>query len=98
MTGFDDRMAGLRQRFRDRCGDRAEKLRSAMASGDAAALAAVAHDLAGSAGLFGFEELSREAQTCELAARKPGASDDELRLRGAALLRELTKIAGESTE
>jgi len=53
-----DPMAALRARFLARCADDLEALRRA---GDPAEVRALIHRLAGSAGAFGFDHVSRKA-------------------------------------
>jgi HPt (histidine-containing phosphotransfer) domain-containing protein len=94
MSEFDEKMQGLRQRFRARCLDRAEQLRAVIASGEAPALIALAHDVAGSAGLFGYGELSAEAQRLEAAAREPSPDKAALAALAKRLLERLEQIGG----
>ncbi|MET0181158.1 MAG: Hpt domain-containing protein [Novosphingobium sp.] len=79
MSEFDDRMAALRERFGARCAERGEQLAAALADGDREAVVRIAHDLAGSAGMFGCPELSRAAQRLEEAARAVDLPGDELK-------------------
>lgn len=71
MTGFDDKLAGLRARFLDRCRTDLPLLEAAAArpqAADAEELRFCVHRLAGAAGTFGFPDLSAAA----------GDADDEL--------------------
>ena len=56
-----EQMEILRTRFRLRCNEQAEALLKACASPNVAAIQQLAHNIAGSAGLFGFPILSEEA-------------------------------------
>lgn len=64
MTGGDP-MAALRLRFRARLAEERVLLRDAAEAGDAAALRAVCHRIAGAGGMFGYAELSALASRVE---------------------------------
>ncbi len=68
MAEFDERMAGLRARFRDRAASSSVALRAAAEAGDLTELVRLAHILAGSAGLFGYPEVGAAAGEVEHAA------------------------------
>jgi HPt (histidine-containing phosphotransfer) domain-containing protein len=86
MSDFDDRMAALRERFGARCGERAAQLAAALADGDRDAVVRIAHDLAGTAGIFGYPELSCAAQRLEEAARSVDPAGDELKVHAESVL------------
>ncbi|HEY0629522.1 MAG TPA: Hpt domain-containing protein [Sphingomicrobium sp.] len=68
MTGWDDKMSGLRQRFIDRtAADRA--LLGDGIRRDRGELELIAHRISGSAGMFGFVELGTAAEELEEAIR-----------------------------
>ncbi|MFC7537265.1 Hpt domain-containing protein [Sphingomonas sp. GCM10030256] len=81
---ISDQMKLLRQRFRVRCAERGAALSQACDEGDLEALRGLAHDITGSAGLFGFPALSQEAQRLSEACR---LGSDEATFR---LARELS--------
>ena len=59
---MSDPLAPLRDRFRLRCSDDLTRLRGLRADdGDGEALRAMAHNIAGAAGIFGFSALSEAA-------------------------------------
>ena len=68
MTDFADKMAELRQRFVARCPAWLEDLGAALDACDDQAVAALAHRIAGNAGMFGYPELSEVAAELENAA------------------------------
>lgn len=88
MTGFDEKMAGLRARFVVRAGEDRARLEAALAALDRVELKRLAHGLSGSAGIFGFPQITEEAQALE-AALDSEAVDEELRRLSGLLLRSL---------
>jgi HPt (histidine-containing phosphotransfer) domain-containing protein len=80
----------LRTRFRARCGDRSASLLSACELRDLTAIQGLAHDITGSAGLFGFPSLSEEARNLSDSCRLGSAAEGTLsaaRALSASLLR-----------
>ena len=68
MTGWDDRMGQLRQRFVERtAADRA--LLGEDVARDGEELEGIAHRISGTAGMFGFVELGITAEALEEAIR-----------------------------
>lgn len=67
MTGFDERMAALRQRFIARAADEAVEVESLIAATNWSGLRDLAHGLAGRAGMFGFPEVGERARQLEEA-------------------------------
>ena len=65
MSGFAERMAALRLRFRERTGKDRFTLLAALATRDRQQLARTSHGLAGAAGIFGFGALGDAAQRIE---------------------------------
>lgn len=76
-------MEMLRQRFRVRCAERGAALSRACDEAHLEAVRGLAHDITGSAGLFGFPDLSHEAQRLSEACRTGG---DETTIRLARTL------------
>ncbi len=72
-----DPLADLRRRFVDRSRQRIKALGDALAvdAPDIEAIAPLAHQLAGSAGTFGYAALSRAAATLEDAVRAAGGAN-----------------------
>ena len=89
MNDFDTRMAELRVRFAARAAGQRAELESALAAGHRDELRRLAHSLAGSAGIFGFPQISADARALEEAVDE-GATMDELRRLAALLLERLT--------
>lgn len=90
MNEFEDRMAALRGRFTERCPSDAAALRQAWTDRDHAELRRILHGLAGSAGVFGYSELSASAREIEDALDSEAEEAIEARLR--ALLLNLEAI------
>lgn len=57
----EERLAALKARFVARSAEEVEALETALAEGDFERIGAVSHSLAGSAGLFGFPQISAAA-------------------------------------
>ena len=76
-------MTVLRQRFTVRCAERAAALSRACDASDLETVRSLAHDITGSAGMFGFPALSDEAQRLSGACR---LGRDEETLRAARML------------
>lgn len=74
-TNIETEIEALRQSFRARLPDRIGALRAAVEAADAAAMADAAHGISGSAGLFGYPDLSAAAEALELAALKAAKGD-----------------------
>ena len=80
MTDFESRFAALHQRFLERTeGER----RLLVDKPDREAMEKVAHQLSGSAGMFGYHELSEAAAALEDALRGAGSDEEVERLRAA---------------
>jgi len=79
MKGFTERLREVRKRFITRCGERADQLEEAGAAGNRAAIASVAHDIAGTAGIFGFDDLSIEARALDELAKSNAPCEDAVR-------------------
>ncbi|HEY0627096.1 MAG TPA: Hpt domain-containing protein [Allosphingosinicella sp.] len=88
MSAFDERMAQLRARFVVRAAEQREQLTAALMAGDRDEVRRLAHGLSGSAGVFGFPEISVDAQAVEEAVDE-GASDEELKPLASKLLDRL---------
>lgn len=69
MSGFNERLEGLRKRFIARCGERADQLELALSQGRREQVASIAHDIAGTGGIFGFDDLSIEARSLDHLAK-----------------------------
>lgn len=69
-----DPLEALRPLFMARCGEDLAGLRRAREEGDASALARLAHSLAGSAGSFGFPEITRLARIVDEGCRDGAAA------------------------
>ena len=66
-----DKMAALRERFAASLAEQAERLPALLEAGDLEGLRALAHSVAGRAGMFGFPELgeiARQADEADSAA------------------------------
>lgn len=68
MSPLEQKMAELRARFLADAAERADALEQLTASGDFEAGRAIAHGLAGRAGMFGFDEIGALALAAEEAA------------------------------
>lgn len=88
MTGFDERMAGLRAHFRLRIANERARLQTAVDAGDWTEARRLSHGLSGSAGMFGFSAISTAAQALEEAI-DAGADGPELRRAATGLLSSL---------
>lgn len=87
---MSDFLDTLRAKFRERAATKADALRTARDAGDLAALQALGHDMAGSAGTFGFPDLSDLGFALEGAAE---AGDAEAARQAAdALLDALGRL------
>jgi len=84
MTAFDERMAKLRERFVERAGMERTELIEARHRRDRETLRRLAHGLSGSAGVFGFPEISVEAARLETAVDE-GASEEDVDRLAVAL-------------
>ncbi len=101
---FDARLALLRQRFAAGLAARRDELARAWERWSAdpaapdtearAALAVVLHRLSGAAGAYGYEALGRRARQLETLAIAPDARPAGLAEPLAALLAELSALAG----
>jgi HPt (histidine-containing phosphotransfer) domain-containing protein len=94
MSEFDERMALLRERFAARCGERHGQLAAVLHGRDAAAVVRIAHELAGTAGIFGYAQLSRMAQDLEEIARAGDGGGERLETRGNEVLGVLAELSG----
>lgn len=77
-----EQMRALGQRFRLRCSERGSALSRACDERDLASVRSLAHDVTGSAGLFGFPALSQEAQRLSEACRD-GCENETLEMARA---------------
>ena len=68
MTPLEKRIAELSARFSAQAGAERDALVAALAAGDRAALLSRAHKLAGTAGMFGFDDIGEAAFALETAA------------------------------
>ena len=92
MSGFDKRMAGFRARFCARAAADRAQIATALASGDFDEVRRLAHGLSGSGGVFGFPEVSADAELVENAideGREPG----ELAILCELLMQRLDEAA-----
>jgi HPt (histidine-containing phosphotransfer) domain-containing protein len=88
---LDARMAALRERFRVRAADDRATILAARDAGDFAQVARLAHGLSGSGGVFGFPELSADAQAVENAI-DAGAKPEEIAALCDRLLVRLAQV------
>jgi HPt (histidine-containing phosphotransfer) domain-containing protein len=88
-----EQMALLRARFRERCLDRSRSLSRACDEADLLTIASLAHDITGSAGLFGFPALSSEAKALSNCCRSE--DEQEAIAAGRALSASLLRVAAE---
>ena len=72
VSGFDERLREVRESFIARCGERADKLEDALSEGRRGEIAGIAHDIAGTGGIFGFNDLSVEARALDQLAKSEG--------------------------
>lgn len=77
-----DKMAALRERFSASLAEQTERLPALLEAGDLDGLRALAHSLAGRAGMFGFPELGEIARQADEA--DPAALPDHARVLLAA--------------
>jgi HPt (histidine-containing phosphotransfer) domain-containing protein len=89
---LDARMAALRERFRVRAADDRASILAAHDAGDFAQVGRLAHGLSGSGGVFGFPELSADAQAVENAI-DAGAKPEEIAALCDRLLVRLAQVA-----
>ena len=89
---LEARMAALRERFRARAGEDAERIASALAAGDLQAVHGLAHGLSGSGGTFGFPEVSADAEAVENSI-DAGCGTGEVRALCDRLLARLAETA-----
>jgi HPt (histidine-containing phosphotransfer) domain-containing protein len=89
---FEERMEQLRVRFRARAGEDRARLVLALTQDDLLEARRISHGVAGSAGVFGYPELSQAASAVEEAI-DGGMSGEELRALAARLLRQLEEAA-----
>ena len=90
MSGFEEKMAQLRQRFLVRAEDERGQLIAAATAGDRSEMRRLAHGLSGSAGVFGFPEIGLDAQALEEAV-DAGADEGEIRRLCSILTDALAK-------
>lgn len=93
MSDFDERMAVLRARFVARAAEQRAQLAAALLAEDRDETRRLAHGLSGSAGVFGFPEISADAQALEEAVDE-GADSEALKRLAALLLDRLKVVAG----
>lgn len=91
MSEFDDRMAQLRARFVARAAEQRAQLVAALLAGDHDEMRRLAHGLSGSAGVFGFPEISADAQALEEAVDE-GVEEEALKRLAGTLLERLKAL------
>ena len=89
---LDARMAALQQRFRARAGEDGARIAAAFAAGDLETVRNLAHGLSGSGGVFGFPEVSKDAQAVENEV-DAGAAPADLQPLCDRLLARLAQVA-----
>jgi HPt (histidine-containing phosphotransfer) domain-containing protein len=67
MAEIDARLAAIAERFAAQAGETADAIGAAMAAGNRAELARLAHSLAGRAGMFGYGAIGDAARAVEEA-------------------------------
>lgn len=87
-------MLRLRGRFREQCPDRAASLREAAQAHDPQAIREIAHGLVGTAGLFGFGDVSDAARSVVEHCRS--GKDSEVIAAAEALAALLDRTALEA--
>ena len=88
-----EQMRALRRRFRERCKERGRDLLVACEERDRGKLENLAHDITGSAGLFGYPTLSEAAG--ELSAKCRAGADDAAFKAARDLCASLLTVAAE---
>lgn len=94
MNDVAARMAALRRRFAASAVEQESSLRAAIHAEDRGKMIALAHHLAGAAGIFGHPELGEMARRLETSL-DGGASAEAVRIEAADLLGALRRL-GES--
>ena len=94
MSGFDERMGILRQRYAERAISDLEALMAALKAEDWTEVRRIAHGLAGTGAVFGFPELSDSARNLDDAIADDLPASERLRL-GKALCSALRATAQE---
>ena len=79
MGGFDSRLQEVRKRFIARCGDRADQIEAALSANRREEIGNIAHDIAGTGGIFGFDELSIEARSLDHLAKSEAPYENAAR-------------------
>ena len=79
VSGFNERLQELSKRFTARCGERADQLELALSAGRRDEVASIAHDIAGTGGIFGFNELSIEARSLDHLAKSDAPYENAAR-------------------
>jgi HPt (histidine-containing phosphotransfer) domain-containing protein len=87
VTGMEDRLAQLRQRFLADCAEQAQAIRSAMDAREWMAVRDLCHSLSGRAGMFGFAAVGLAAQRLEERIDEDASEDERRRLAGGLLER-----------
>jgi HPt (histidine-containing phosphotransfer) domain-containing protein len=88
-----EQMRALRRRFRERCQERGRDLLIACEERDRGEVENLAHDITGSAGLFGYPALSEAAG--ELSAKCKAGADDAAFETARVLCASLLAVAAE---
>lgn len=88
MSAFEDKMEQLRARFRLRAASERDLLTRALNDGDRDEIRRIAHGLAGTAGVFGYGEISRDALMLEEAVDS-AESLAKIQMLGAELIARL---------
>ena len=89
---FEERMGQLRSRFCARAATQRLLLTAALQSTDREEIRRLAHSLSGSAGMFGYPDVSRYARVLEQALDHESGLD-ELRVYGNRLVKSLERAA-----
>ena len=94
MTDFDARLQEVRKRFIARCADRADEIETALVNGSREQIGRIAHDIAGTGGVFGFNELSIEARSLDHLSKSNAPYENAAR----SMVLRLREIASTSLE
>ncbi len=89
---LDVRMAALRERFRVRAATDGERIAAALSARDLDTVRTLAHGLSGSGGVFGYPQVSMDAQAVEEAI-DAGAEAGEVKALCDRLLARLAETS-----
>jgi HPt (histidine-containing phosphotransfer) domain-containing protein len=92
VTDLDERMAQLRARFRTRAAADRARIAAALDQADWDEVRRLAHGLSGSGGVFGFPQVSKDAEAVEIAIDE-GRDAAQVRALGGRLLDRLAEVA-----